>query len=376
MMILIFVIWFIALALTVWGTLITLRQARTSPPHLDAPFNLYPVSILKPLKGVDAGLRENLETFFNLDYPDYELLFSVPSAADPAYVVAKRLIAQYPSVKARIFVGEANIGPNPKVNNMLAAYESATNDWILISDSNVRVGRAYLKRMVAHLEPGVGMVTAVVAGREAKGLGGKLEATFLNTFYARGMRVADRFGKPCVVGKSMLFQRSTAKRFGGIRNLARYLAEDYMAGEAMRRLGLKVIIMNDPVVQIIGEYSLTSFWQRHIRWGRIRKAQAPIAFFFEPLTGCFVSGALGAWSAAQLFNVAPSNMLAAHLAIWSFCDLLLMMQFSRQSHGMMPIWWLLRELTAVPLWLNIASGKTVNWRGKKLTLQSGGILES
>ena len=183
-----------------------------------------------------------------------------------------------------------------------------SHDWVLISDSNVRVNPDYLKRLVAHLSPGVGMVTAVIAGQDASGVGGNLEATYLNTFYARGMNIAAGFGRVCVVGKSMLFQRSTAKRFGGMRTLGCYLAEDYMAGEAMRRLGLQVVIACDPVEQVIGEYSFDSFWKRHLRWGRIRKRHGMSAFALEPLTGAFVSGVLGAvsmhaaWESRCLFS--------------------------------------------------------------------------
>lgn len=369
-----FVLWFIITALTIWGNFLAQKKLASSPPHLDAPFNLYPVTILKPLKGADAALEKNIESFFELDYPNYEILISVPSFNDPAYSIAARTIARNPRIKARLFAGEAKIGPNPKINNILKAYESALNDWILISDSNVRVERNYLKRLVAHLEPGVGLVTAIVAGREAHGLGGRLESTYLNTFYARGMSLIERLGHPCVVGKSMLFQRSTATRFGGIQNLARYLAEDYMAGEAMLRLGLRVVVATDPVPQIIGQYSFKEFWSRHIRWGRIRKAQAPLAFLFEPLTGCFLSACLGAWASSQLFNITPWFILVFHFSVWSLGDLLLMLRLGERAHVLMPAWWFLRELLAFPLWIHIASGNTVNWRGTHLTIQQGGML--
>jgi ceramide glucosyltransferase len=370
-------IWGLALTVTAVGTWITLRRLSATPKRLDAPFGLYPVSILKPVKGVEPDLKTNLESFFYLDYPYFELLFCVPTHRDPAVKVIEALIAKHPWVNARLFVEEQNIGPNPKVNNLIRAYELATYDWILVSDSNVLVPPEYLKRLVAHLDPGVGMITSVVAGRYPRKAGGELEATFLNTWYARWMCIAEAAGKTCVVGKSMLFRRSVAERFGGMRNLARYLAEDYMAGEAMQRLGLKVIIASDPICQVIGKYEFKTFWLRHLRWGRIRKAQAPLAFAFEPLSGSIISGLLGAWAlsgSTSLTGMSFSQFLVVHLTLWSACDFLQMRKLNPELRWTGALAWFARELLALPLWAHIASGNTVNWRGNKLRIQSGGTL--
>jgi ceramide glucosyltransferase len=368
-------LWAVVFGLMLWGSWLVRKKVGTPPPHLDAPFNLYPVSILKPLKGVDDRLEQNLEGFFRLDYPDYELLFCVAQASDPAAAIARKLIARHPRVKARLFVGETVVGPNPKVNNMVQAYEAAANDWVLVSDSNVRVRPDYLKRLVAHLKPGVGMVTALVAGQDAWGIGGQLEAAYLNTFYARGMSLAAGLGRICVVGKCMLFQRSVARRFGGLRTLGRYLAEDFMAGEAMERLGLRITIASDPVEQVIGDYSVESFWKRHLRWGRIRKRHAMSAFVLEPFSGALVSGAIGAFAGHALWGVPASAFLMLHLMVWSLCDVLQIRALGASLRWSTPIAWFLREALALPLWLNIASGNTVDWRGHKLAIGAGGILD-
>ncbi len=361
--------------MTFYGTWLAKKGFDSQPPHLDAPFGLFPVSILKPLKGAENGIRENIESFFELDYPQFELLFSVSDPKDPARRLVESMMERYPRVKARLFVGQIEAGPNPKVNNLMISYQMASHDLILISDSNVRVNQDYLKRLVAHLDAGVGMITSVVAGTDAATLGGRLESIYLNTFYARWMVVAAAGGQPCVVGKSMLFSRKTAQRFGGIKTLARYLAEDYMAGVAVRRLGLKVVIASDPVRQYIGKYAFKDFWHRHLRWGRIRKSQAPLAFLAEPLSGCLFSGVAGAWAISHLFGASFANALAIHFACWFFCDLQLAIRLERDIHIAMPIVWLAREILAIPMWLHTALGKTVLWRGRKLALQPGGLLE-
>lgn len=357
-------IWIIAFAFLLYGTYLARRKLNGSPPHLDAPFRLYPVSILKPLKGAENGIEENIRTFFNLKYPDFELLFSVANSTDPARAMVEKLMCEYPKIKAKLIIGHVNAGPNPKVNNLIKSYALAKNDLILISDSNVRVEPDYLKRLVAHLNSSVGIITAVVAGTNASTVGGKLESMYLNTFYARWMYLTEKFDQTCVVGKSMFFNRRDAERFGGIQALARYLAEDYMAGVAMRRLGLKVVVMTDPVPQFVGEYKFSDFWHRHLRWGRIRKSQAPLAFLVEPLLSSVVSGFLGAFAVSQLFEIQSGKFLLVHFAVWSLCDLYLARKLEKESHYSKIFTWTVRESLSFPLWFHTAIGNTVLWRGK------------
>jgi ceramide glucosyltransferase len=359
--------WAFILSFAITGNFLAyLRQHRVRKEPM--PSELPPVSVLKPLKGADPGLSENLESFFRLDYPDFELLFSVAEGADPAVKLVLELRERYPGVRSRLIVGAENVGMNPKVNNLDRSYRQASADLILISDSNVRVSPDYLRRKVACLAPGVGVVTAVVAGLNPLGFGGMLEATYLNTFYARGLSLAFATGNPCVIGKSMLFRRSVAAQFGGLRALADYLAEDYVLGEEMRKLGLKIALAHGAVRQHVGRYSFRSFWDRHLRWGRIRKAHAPAAFVAEPLftpAGTMLLAACGFGARGALLT----------LAVWLLADLVLM----RKLLGSLPVWapaaWLAREALAFPMWLAVASGNTVHWRGATLHLALGGKLQ-
>lgn len=297
------------------------------------------------------------------------------SFEDPAYPVVKKLLENHPQVSAKLIVQPVDLGPNPKVNNMMRSYELAQNDLILISDSNVRVPADYLKKLSnSARDKKVGMVTAVISGFESEGMGGKLESIFLNTFYARWMRLLFFIGRPCVVGKCMLFRKSVAKRFGGIGVLARYLAEDYMAGEAVKRLGLKVVLAQEPVKQCIGKLTLKQFWSRHIRWGRIRKSQVFLAFLIEPFLGSVVSGGLGATAFNLIYHFNPIEFFGLHMLGWFLLELPLFWKSQKKVAFLDFIFWLMREFLAFPLWLNIALGNTVHWRGKNLTLEPGGLL--
>jgi len=332
---------------------------------------------LKPLKGLDFQLEENLESFFRLEYPKFELLFSVASEEDPAYEIVRRVASKFPRVRARIFVGEVKVGGNPKVNNLVKGYQAAAHDWILVSDSNVRVPRDYLKVVTQDFDEQTGVVTAVVSGQYlGRGFGAPLEATYLNTFYARWMMIAVKFGAPVVIGKSMLFRRSEANRFGGVELLAQYLAEDYMTGHAMKLLGRRVKVMHEPIIQMIGDYSFKEFWSRHVRWGRIRRAQSPLVFPLEPLLSFWISGAFGAYALSH-FDILPYwQTLTMHACIWALCDIFLMERMKEAIKPKNLLAWIVRESLHVPLWIHVAMGTSVNWRGTKLNLQQGGLLET
>ncbi len=369
------VVWTAAFGSTLLGTCYALRQFRRRSSALARPeVGTPPISVLKPVKGAESDFAENIRTFFEQDYPDFELVFSVADGNDPAVAEVRAMCARYPNVKTSLIVGSIDAGPNPKVNNLIRPYEAAKNDVILISDSNVRAPSDYLRRVVANLADDVGVVTAVIAGRSPHGVGGMLEATYLNSFYARWMHISSAVGHSFVVGKSMLFRRSTMERIGGIANFSRYIAEDYMAGQAMRRLGLRVIIMPEPIPQHLGRHSFRDFWQRHLRWGRIRKAQAPLAFFVEPFLSSPISGAIGAFAANALLGFNGWLFFFAHWAVWLFLDLVLMRRLSSGLNVVMFPSWILREILAVPLWIHMALGNSINWRGTRLRILPGGLV--
>ncbi len=359
--------------MVIWGTWLTLRHLRPRPKTVKPQA----VSILNPLKGLDFQLEENLESFFRLDYVKFELLFCVASEDDPSFEIIQRVASKFPRVRSRIFCGEVKIGGNPKVNNLIKSYQAAAHDWILVSDSNVRVPPDYLQTVTQDFDDQTGIVTAVVSGQYlGRGFGAPLEATYLNTFYARWMTIAVWFGAPVVIGKSMLFRRSEANRFGGFDVLSRYLAEDYMAGHAMKLLGKKVKVMHEPVVQMIGDYSLKEFWSRHVRWGRIRKSQSPLTFPLEPILSFWVSGSLGALGLSHFTNWGFAVGLSIHALVWFLCDVALMLRMKESMRPQNLVAWLVRETLHVPLWVHAAAGNTVNWRGNKLTLNQGGLLET
>ena len=369
-------IWVAAVGITATGTLLAFIYFRKGVKPVEENQEWMPVTILKPLKGIDPGLEENLDSFFNLDYPKFEILFSVADQDDPVIPGVKRLIARYPQIATKLYIGAENFGFNPKINNLIKAYDNSQYGWVLISDSNTRFSRDHLKRLVRQIKEGVSLQTSVVAGVEPRGLGGLLEAVFLNTFYARSMVMVDAAGLTCVMGKAMLFQKSIMDKTRGLRSLKKHINEDYAAGRKFQLLGHKVQLSDNPVRQHIGNYSIGAFWSRHLRWGRIRKMQAPLVFLVEPVFSSILSGLLGTLAFYRLWGVSPALFLPIHMGFWLACDMVMASKVGDPLGWSFLPAWSFREAIHIPLWIHISLGSTVIWRGQELHLKRASILET
>jgi ceramide glucosyltransferase len=367
-------------ALTGVGLLLTLLMLGAQRRQLRAAASPVPgvwpaVSVLKPLKGVDADLEANLETFFELDYPHYEIVFGVADADDPALVVARRVAARFRKVSCRFAVGGPDVGFNPKVNNLANILRQAHNEVLLISDSNVAVEPSMLRNLVARLESGgVGLVTSFIRGTRGSGLGASLESLQLNTFVMGGVAaVGGLFGQVCAVGKSMLLRRRDLDQIGGFKELGRYLAEDQICGEFVRGLGREVVVCPRPVDNVLGRLSVRDFASRHLRWARIRRHISLPGYSAELLTNPLPV-------ACALLAIAPGRATAA-LAAGTFVILVAaaiaserILAVRRPLHHY-PLLVALRSLLVGLLWPVPFVSNTVMWRGRSFRIGARTLLE-
>ncbi len=245
---------------------------------------LPPVSIIKPLKGIDDNLFDNLESFCKQDYPEYEVIFSLQDINDPAYRVAEKIKNKYPHL-VRIIVDGSERALNPKVKNMISAYRNSKYDYFLISDSNVYVEKDYLKKTVSCMTENTGLVTNLIVGVSGRSIGAKLENLQLNSFVILATCLLDQFLKiPCSIGKSMLMRKRDFEEIGGFDAIKDILAEDYMLGKLMHEKG-KGVVLSSYMVKNVNEYwSFSRFLNRHTRWAKIRWKIGGIKYFTEPLS--------------------------------------------------------------------------------------------
>lgn len=343
------------------------------------PRGTIPISVLKPVKGLDDELEENLESFCRQTHRQYEIIVGAADADDPALAVAQRVKERHPLVAFRIISGQWPTGLNPKVRNLRKLLTRARYSAILVSDADVRVGTDYLSVMAGALEhPKVGLVSNLVVGKGEQTIGAACENLRLNGFVAATVAAAQRFLQhPVVVGKSMLFRRDALSNAGGFAATADVLAEDYLLGRAVAAAGYHVKVLGYPVFAVNRTGSITKMLQRHTRWSQIRRHIAPLAFALEPLA----SPAL--W--LMLFTVswwasgAPRPLVAAAVIAVSSCALLLEAALCAALQGA-PI--KLSTLTLLPLSSMMGFGawvlgwvkNTVVWRHQQLRIGTGSRL--
>ena len=327
-----------------------------------------PVSILKPLKGVDADLETNLASFFDLDYPEYELVFGVQDPWDPALEAARKVADRFPEVPVRFVAGGAAVGYNPKVNNLASCLGQASFEHLLISDSNVMVMPDMLTDMMAHLaRPGVGLVTSFIRGTSGRGLGGALESLQLNTFVMGAVATINgALGRVCAVGKSMLFRRRDLDRIGGFAKLGRFLAEDQVCGEELKAIGLQVVVCPRPVDNVLGQLSVRSFAGRHLRWARIRRRISPLAYAAEILTNPVAPASILLLVDPGLLSL---GMAAATVFLLSVTACAAERALGLRRRALLyPPLEVLRGLAVAALWPVPFVSSSVGWRGARFRL--------
>ncbi|MBI5526592.1 MAG: glycosyltransferase [Deltaproteobacteria bacterium] len=331
-----------------------------------------PVSILKPLRGADDALDQNLDSFFNLDYQDHEIVFGVEGDRDPAIEVVRRLRRKYPSIKTRLVVHNGGRGLNPKVSNLLNMIDAGTHDVVLISDSNVSVGPGYLKEMTTLLQSGnTGLVTNLVAGTDEHSIGAAMENLQLNGPVAAVVALSEMFGgRTLVVGKSMMFRRSVLERLGGLNAVANLLAEDYIIGKMFRMAGYDVRLCRTPVRNVCRRTTVREFVRRNLRWSLLRSRLKPFVYPLE-LIGNPVAVAL----VAPVFEV-PSFWpmvwaLSMILARDSFQTLMLR---GRGNLAFILPLGLAKDLIMLFVWAAAPFCRHVAWRGHRLRISAGTLL--
>ena len=330
-----------------------------------------PISIIKPLKGLDDNLFDNLESFCKQDYPEYEVILSLENRNDPAYRVAEKIKNKYPD-RVTIVIDNSSKALNPKVRNMMTAYKISKYDYFLISDSNVYVDYDYLKKTSASMSEDVGLITNLIVGTGGKSFGAVLENLKLNSFILLSVCLLDKFLKmPCSIGKSMLMRKKDFEEIGGFSAVKDVLAEDYLIGKLIHEKGKKVVLSNYMIENVNEYWSIKRFFNRHTRWAKIRWKIGGVKYFTEPLTNpVFIASLITLFYA---FSNLSLILLLLSVLIKTTGDYFVM-RMIKQKPGIQMILSPIKDLISGIIWFVPFITSKVNWRGNLYLISENTVL--
>ncbi len=339
-----------------------------------SPLPLPAVSILKPLKGLDDNLFDNLESICNQDYPGYEIIFSLQDLNDPAYKVARKIKDKYPDKDITIIVERCKVGLNPKVNNLIPAYKIAKFEHILISDSNVIVDKDYLNDVVKHMEdPEVGLVSNMIKGIGGCTFGSIFENLHLNSFIMGSVCFLDKFFKmPCVVGKSMLMKKKDLEAIGGFKAVKDILAEDYLIGKKIYNMGKKVILSNHMIKNVNEYWGIRKFINRHTRWGKLRWKIGGIRYFSELFSNAVFMSFLPIflWESSKITLTFAACVSSIKILGDIYIGRKIKTKMNCLHYFLSPI----KDLIIGLIWFVPILSTTVVWRGNRYTIGKDSML--
>lgn len=347
------------------------------------------VTILKPLKGLDRQTYENLETYFNMNYPAccYEVVFCIQDVHDPVVDLVRSLVERYPNVPAKISIDSRTFNVNPKLNNVIHEYEKSLAELVWISDSGTPATQNLLREFVMAFrrESKIGILhqlPTLVLGREAW-FGDRIEDVHFGTTHAKYYFILNALGFNCVNGMSILFSKSTMESIGGLRQFGRYLGEDYYMGKAMVENGYQVCVAPAPARQRLPSRSVFDVYNRHLRWARLRRKMMLSSAIAEPSLQCFPTGLVLVF-ALQGTSFATGSLDEAfcffwiHTILWILVDMILYTNATGhwiQFHYL-PKWltsWLVREVGSIIISIHGGMSNVVSWRDNSFELLSDGL---
>ncbi len=343
------------------------RYLSNRPPTLTSH---EPVSILKPLAGLDTGLESNLRTFFEQDYPAYEILFAVQEAGDPAAEVIEKLRREYPHIAARLLITGESPYPNAKVYALDLMLEAARHDLVVMSDSDTRVTPRMLATVAAEFKnPRLGVATCPYRAVPGASFWSRLEAVGMNTDFIAGILVARMLeGMRFAVGPTIVARRNVLQSMGGIERLKDYLAEDFVMGKFAAEAGHDVILSSYVIEHHIGAADIRRSVAHRLRWARSTRRSRPLGYLGQLLTMPLPLALLVCAANAAWWPVLVLSLVTRGLAAYVISARVLRVKL---NWPLLPV----EDLTNFCVWIAGFFGNTVVWRGRHYRLYPDGRFE-
>ncbi len=334
--------------------------------------NCPPLSLLKPLCGLEPDLENNLRSFFEQDYPEYEILFAAREEADPALPLARKLIKDFPGIASRILVTGDSPYANAKVYSMEKLAETARFDLLIVTDSDVSADPNYLKSMARAFDRGnTGAVTSLYRGVGGADLWSKLEAFGMSTEFMAGVVVAEFLeGMKFTIGPSMGITRRCLEQIGGFPALAEYLADDFVLGEKAAAAGYEVALSAHAVDHHAYSTGFVRSFQHRLRWNRSSRFSRPTGYWGQGFTYALPWALLFFLCFPTLWTLtllSVSLLLRIGLAYLLGSKLLGDRTVTRRMF-LIP----LQDLLSFATWLGGLFGREISWRNQRYQLLPGG----
>jgi ceramide glucosyltransferase len=333
-----------------------------------------PVSILKPVKGMDGDSFENFASFCRQDYPQFQIIFAAASQDDPVIPVIKQVMAAFPEVDIELVVDGSIHGANYKVCNLMHAHTRAKHPLLIVCDSDIRVTGSYLRAVCAPFaDPEVGLVTSLYRSSGARGIGCAIEALGFSCEMVPNVMAALKLeGLSFALGASMALRQSALERIGGFAALVDYLADDYQLGNMIHRAGYRLELSPYFVESIMkGGETVSEVLVRQLRWGRTMRVSRPGGYLASGITLPFP----GALLALVVSGFSREGLVAAALLYLVRAGVSLCYSRAYLKDRLLPRWlWLLpvRDALSFGVWALSLFGNRVVWRGHLFNLAKGG----
>jgi ceramide glucosyltransferase len=340
------------------------RYRSTRPAELRAT---EPISILKPLAGLDAGLEPNLRTFFEQDYPAFEILFAVRDADDPAVGVIEKLQREYAHVESRLIVTGEPPYPNAKVFSLDRMLREAAHELIVMSDSDIRVEPDMLRVIAAEFQdPRLGIATCPYRAVPQNAVWSRLEATGMNTEFLAGVLVARMIeGMHFAIGPTIAARRTALAAIGGFNRLKDYLAEDFVMGKLASEAGFRVILSSCVIEHYIGGRDWRDVAAHRLRWVRSTRRSRPLGYVGQLFTMTLPLALLVCAAAPEWW---PGAMAAVALRLASAYVVSRTVARARIHWLLLPV----EDVVAFLFWISGFFGSTIEWRGRRYRVHADG----
>lgn len=328
-----------------------------------------PVSILKPIHGLDRETYENYAGFCTQEYPEFEILFCVGDDRDPAVPVIEKLIADFPQRAIRLLIGSEPVGASDKVNKLCRMVREARHDIVIVSDSDVRVEPGFLRAVVIRFsDPKVGGVTCLYRGLTDGGFAADLEALGNSADFAPGVLVARYLGElDFMLGAVMATTKKHLAEIGGFESLADYFCDDYELGNRIASRGYRVELSRFPVEIVYPRETIGEAFRHQLRWNLSIRYSRPWGhfglIFTNALPWAVVVGTIATWRLAVIY-------LASALLFRILMGISVGLRGMRDRLVLRKLWLLpLRDAFAFVVWMTSFFPQRIHWRDRQFRVR-------